>query len=210
MNYTEKKKLISEILNCGVIEFPLPDDIIKFVESYINDHHCGIGNIKIDKLWLQKNPTFNHNNFYFNGLMDGAIVTKRIIGISNTAANKTEKTDDYRLTQAMRSALVDDLILIKRQMLNDIDACQLCGNYFDLKYTHLIHLDHKGPLEFRHIKEEFLSVGPNLQVMPRESNDDGLTKLVDNEDSRLWVEFHHSRARFQLLCQHCNLSKGKK
>ena len=210
MNFTIKKKMVTEILNSGPYEFPLDNDKKQFIQDYMNQHHCDIESLIIDKIWIQSNPTFKHNNFYFNGLRNGQKTVKGLLGTSNVKSVKSKVNDDRRLNQAMREAIGNDLYQYKMEMLKCFDTCKMCGDDFDLKHTELIHVDHCGIKEFRHIKDEFLSAGPNLVVEQRGLNDDGLTKLVDNEDKQLWIDFHHHSCKLQLICQKCNLTKAKK
>jgi hypothetical protein len=202
--------MVTEILNGGPFEFPLENDKKQFIEDYMNQHHCEIDSLVIDKIWIQGNKSFKHNNFYYNGTRDGIKVFKGLLSTSNVKSIKSKSNNGGRLNQAMREAIGNDMYLFKTEMLKYVDICIMCGDDFDLKHTELIHVDHCGTKEFRHIKDEFLSANPNLIVVERDDNDAGLTKLVDNEDKQLWIDFHHHSCKLQLICQTCNLKKAKK
>ena len=88
MNYSKHNEEIRKMLNEESLQMPTCDiSKIAFLEDFINKYHKVIGNIKIDKLWTQKNPSHNHYNFYFNGHVDGVYVTRRLLGL-NTSAKK--------------------------------------------------------------------------------------------------------------------------
>lgn len=201
--------MITGILNDSPIKFPLDIEKKQFIQDYMLSHHCDIESLIIDKIWIQGNQVFKHNNFYFNGEKNGKKIINGLLGTSNVRSVKSQSNDNRRLNQAMREAIGNDLVEFKKELLKHIDICMMCGNDFDLKRTELIHVDHCGSKEFRHIKDEFLSVNPNLIVIDRDENDAGLTKLVDNVDKQLWIDFHNHSCKLQLICQKCNLSKVK-
>ena len=201
--------MITGILNDSTIKFPLDVEKKQFIQDYMLSHHCGIESLIIDKIWIQENEVFKHNNFYFNGKQNGNEIINGLLGTSNVRSIKSKPNVNRRLNQAMREAIGNDLVEFKKELLKHVDTCMICGNDFDLKHSELIHVDHCGNKEFRHIKDEFLSVNPNLSVIDRGENDAGLTKLVDNTDKQLWIEFHLHSCKLQLICQKCNLSKAK-
>jgi hypothetical protein len=216
VNYTEKKKIISEILQNSPLEYPLPKEIVKFVQDYMIQHHVHIHSLSINKLFIKKNDMFKHNNFYFHGEINGEKVINHALGVSGTKSKKNTHTDEdekkKRLGQGMREAIGQSLFDFKKRKLfeEECKLCEICNEPFDLNNLQDIHVDHCGEKEFRHIKDEFLSVPHNLIVIDRHDQDLGLTKLLDNADKEVWIEYHNMQARLQLLCKKCNLSKGKK
>ena len=210
MTFTEKKATITTILNSCVKEYPLEKDIAKFVEDYMVEYHTNVDSLTIHTLWIERNKTYKHNNFYYNGILNGEVVTHRLLGTSSVSSKKQLDMVVRRLNQAMREAISMDLYEYKMFILNNHgqESCNICGELFE--NIDKIHVDHCGEKEFRHIKDEFLSCKPNLIVQDRDENDAGLTKLVDNIDKELWIEFHHHSCELQLICQKCNLSKEKK
>jgi hypothetical protein len=213
MNFTQKKVIVSVILNDGPLEVLLDKEKKEFVQNFLLDHHLNVKSLKISKLCIRKNATMPHNNFYFSGELNGLKVVDRPIGITKVKSDKNilSAADMMkRLTEGMREAVRNDTWSFKQEQLKWQDQCSLCGEDLDLSHPENIHADHFGNDEFRHIMTKFLAEKPNLIVEDRGEDNVGLTKLVDNEHKRLWIEYHRLSARLQLVCVKCNLSKGKK
>ena len=211
MNFTQKKKIISGILNDNVLEYPLDDEKRLFIQKYVMQHHRNIDDIQIKKIWTKKSNVMPHNNFYYNGTCDGEEVIGGLLGLSNVASNKnhvTKANNIRRIVQGMREAIIPDLEEFKKEYWDDQESCLICGR--DFASYNDIHVDHCGSMEFRHIRDAFLESGPNLIPIDRDDNDVGLTKLLDNEDKQLWITYHKLKCSLQLVCPECNLSKGKK
>jgi hypothetical protein len=210
MNYSKHNEEIRKMLNEESLRQMPTDDISKiaFLEDFIIKYHKTIKDIKIDKLWTQKNLSYNHYNFYIDGYVDGVYDTNIMIGLSTSA--KKEENPNKRLYAAMREANSADTIWFKQEWFKMSPFCKICKK--ELESIADSHLDHCGKKEFRHIADEFLKSNPkpNLKLAERDKNDNSIPKLEDNEDKEKWKEHHEKEAKYQLLCKTCNLRKEKK
>ena len=208
--FTFKKKMIKEILNSAEYNKKLPVDIVTFVQQYMLDYNPSIEQLVIKDLWIEPNPTFKHNNFYFNGLLNRQNQRLKLLSVGRCSSTKSTVDDVDYIINAMRTAVHADIQLIKNYLLYEQHQtkCDLCNDELDLINTDKIHMHHSGDIQFRHIADLFLSSGEVLLVDDKKQQ--ACTyELVDNEAKQLWIDFHNELAVLQMVCATCNLKEKK-
>lgn len=213
VTFTAKKDQIKAILNDPNAGYNnmLGDNEKELLQEFVMDHHPEISFVTIDKLWLQPNGTFKHNNFYIDGTIDGRKVKGGLISVGKATANPTKTVNIAAKTNSgLRNAIYKDLLEIKKFLLESIDHCEICGAAFNKGRLDLIHTDHTGDNEFRHIVNLFYAKYPHIQLTIQGKDRPGGTYVLKDDDAtRKWVKHHNANAQVQLTCSSCNLSKEK-
>lgn len=120
-----------------------------------------------------------------------------------TCVDQKNKSNISNLSQAMRGAVVDQIIEFSSPRKHF--ACELCGDKTSKK-----HVDHEGPTFFK-LVSDFIS----FNLTP-EKFDDCETyhrakfKKEDDSFEKKWKEYHRDNARLRILCERCNLTRKKK
>lgn len=96
----------------------------------------------------------------------------------NKAINGNVDSEHKKIRDMMRSAIVPDILLFKR----DAICCCYCGS------TEYLQADHIDP--FRDLAKQFIDIHGVVGDW-----------IVD------WVKFHKDNARLQILCSGCNYKK---
>lgn len=207
--FSFKTKLVKEILNEGVYNTKLSADKVKFVEEYMLAHNPLITQLNLEALWVQPNDTFKHNNFYFNGELNGKKQFCSLLAIGQCRKSPVKGEID-RTKNAMRSAVAKDVLDIKKYLLTEVKqtACAICGTAFAPMSNDQIHMHHTGKFQFRHLVDLFLTTDNNLVVADK-TDFGGTWELVDNQSKQDWVAFHNSAATLEMVCATCNLTESK-
>jgi len=208
--FTFKKKIIKEILNGKDYNTKLPKETIDFVQQYLLDYNPLIKQLAITDLWIQPNPTFKHNNFYFNGQLNNCNKRVNLLPVGRCSSKKSSIDDIDYIKNGMRSAVAKDIQIIKNYLLYDKHQtkCDLCGIDLDLINTDKIHMHHSGDMQFRHIADLFLSLDQPLVVMDKKEQA-STYELENNAAKQLWIDFHNELAILQMVCATCNLKEKK-
>jgi hypothetical protein len=116
------------------------------------------------------------------------------------------RTIEDDVGRAMRTAITEDINAFKRQFSNKF-KCVFCAA--EGTNSAEFHADHVRP--FCDIKDEFIG---GEQCIPTRCAETlkGATRFHehDREFERRWVDFHNQKAKLQILCKSCNLSKGNR
>ena len=208
-NFSFKTKLIKGILNEGVFNTKLSEDKVKFVEEYMLEHNPLITQLSLRALWIQPNGTFKHNNFYFNGELNGKKQYNSLLAIGQCRKSPVKGEVD-RTKNAMRTAVAKDILEIKKYLLSEArqTECAICGTAFGPMSRDQIHMHHTGQFQFRHLVDLFLSTAHNLIVADK-TDWGGTWELIDNDSKQDWVAFHNTAATLEMVCATCNLTESK-
>lgn len=214
--FTSKKKIITHLLNNEPYYQKMDDDKIEFIEDYMLDHHPDIDELHIDDIWTQKNPVYEHNNFHFNGILNGDSMKQAVLSTSRCRATPDVNNIRPGLMEAMRVAVAEDIQAIKDHCLSTVDDCEICGISFNGLTKKDIHAHHSGRWSFRALSEAFLCTDHNLIVADHWQPAHLATQctavprtLEDNDSKRDWIEFHNRNATLQMVCRTCNLTAIK-
>jgi hypothetical protein len=172
-----------------------------FLNNVLNNHpekefKIGTG---VDYFWIKKNEVGNGYATMIRR-MDGSVADFSW----RYCCEFKKRSVTENVTRAMRNAVTEDIVNFKKGFGYNF-TCALCKKQGT--DSHDFHADHVHP--FCHIKTEFLS---NEPVHPTKFADTlvGATcfHADDAEFEERWVRFHKNKARLQILCANCNLSKS--
>lgn len=139
---------------------------------------------------------WNHANClhvtFANDVEITVALAKVVRSCFDPVATAARRKCEMQLGQLREQVCMQSVAFKKQQQQSDGTLeCQKC-HATRLKWED-VHADHCGPMEFRHIAGAFLQ-----QQQGRAW------------ESAAWETFHRKRARLQVLCAHCNLTKPKK
>lgn len=112
-----------------------------------------------------------------------------------------ERTTIFYLLRAMRQTISIDTIEYKK---NNKLICAICNN--SKNAYHDYHVDHKYP-SFNTISNNFIE----LNTPPTTFNHSTQITTFNEKDNifkKNWYNYHKQNSSFQILCSHCNTSKG--
>lgn len=110
-----------------------------------------------------------------------------------------------QLASAMRTAVIYQTNKLKTS--SAVFTCATCN--ITGTQSSDFHVDHIYP--FCKLMDEFLATWSGQMPERFEYNNGRIQiSVMDRPFELAWAEFHNSRAKLQLLCKPCNLSKGKK
>ena len=182
------------LMNLGCVRIGAGHDKWAFFNALINNHpdnefKMGSG---IDYYWIRKNQI-------------GQGLETMIKRTDGTVADFSwryccqfkPRTIEENITRAMRTALTEYITEFKLKFNNNF-KCTLCAR--EGTDSTVFHADHVVP--FHVIKDEFLT---REQSIPTRCADTakGATRFHedDHDFERRWVEFHHGKAKLQILCR---------
>jgi len=206
-NFTKRKGGLVLLLNtnhsCGILDTADKE----YFSLIINAHHHSHMDTMFHKVRIQKNPTFDHNNFVCV-FTKGGLKSESIVGIGSTL-KATPNRDPLiikrnKVLHFLRFSVGYDMSYKKIELLKT-PTCKQCG----CGVTHeTSHIDHTGELEFRHIANNFIDdVG--LQGFTLEEFPGNLDFVTNGNIVDAWKIHHEEVAELQLLCVKCNLTKTK-
>lgn len=190
------KKLIYELGECVVerkhSKFAFFSDLLKNHSEYAEKVGCGVDYFSIQRHRL--NPK------YLEIQLTRMDRTSVIFGW-NCCATMSQKSVKSNLSTAMRTAISYQVLRFRKNAEIVCKICNTCkGN---------MHVDHLNP-SFHALATAFLENrdAPNTFMM-----DDHLHmyrfKVDDAQFEKEWKEFHAQNATYQIMCQSCNIKKGK-
>ena len=199
-NYAKEK-----IYRLGCCEIDKKHSEFSFFENLIKNHSYSNSKIGVGILYffIQHNKT-NKGSFETG--------FKRIDGSKDTfswnhCCNFKETTNNENLTNSMRTAIKEEVIKYKKKNLL---ICNLCSNQDEIYQKY--HVDHDNP-SFHELKTNFLdeNKGQLPKLFGKDVESGNLTCFLDDDEmfKNQWINYHNKLCKFQILCQKCNLSKGK-
>lgn len=178
-------------------------DLFKFHPNSVHKIGCGVARIH-----FRPCPRNWNNTTTFIERLDGSETI-----ISYTSCMSPPKTDKAIISEVMRTSV--EFYTSAFRSICDAKSCVLCNNVLDLEVDHIY--------PFSKIRDEFLqqiTKGEGLRDCKHllsipttfDRRHDG-AKIFQQSDLSFeveWVEFHNSRAKYQLLCRTCNGKKSNK
>lgn len=200
--YKFTSNLIKNLNKCEIAE---GDEHFNYFVDLINNHPNkedkigdGIKGFKIDK-----HPTYNNFQMYIVR-KNNELISFSVIACCNFYPKYKKSDCEYKLTDAMREA-VDEQILEFRY--NNIRKCSICQTSSDFE---IYHIDHKSP-SFQQLCKNFISENSNFPIsFDKNKNFRNVFSSIDTPYKNNWFEYHKKNASLQVLCQKCNLTKPKK
>lgn len=204
--FTERKQLINDLLNCKEIAHKsFPKCWVKYFELVMNAHHRSHYDTQFHSVKAGNHGRY-HNNIVCSYTKPGEERTTDLVGVSSALSKSKDKSAKVaNIKRALRNEIRDDVAAIKDYFMQTSPLCNLCGCSVT---SHNAHLDHCGESEFRHIAGVFLK-GKDINLIELTELPYGAYKFTDVSLSNEWKKLHNSKAKFQLLCQGCNLGKSK-
>lgn len=174
--------------------FHLIHDVLKLHERYNEKVGSGIDYFMIEPNALTKR--------------DYTIVVHRTDGTSedmgwSRCVDFRPRSPNNLLGEAMREAISHHILEYKKSQKL---ICKECGEQ-NLEAQDF-HVDH-NTIRFRELKADFLN-STSLSI-PEEFSKNNLNmekfRLEDKEFCNSWIQYHNSRADYQILCRKCNSHK---
>jgi len=199
-SYEYTKNIIYSIENNKIIDednkhYIFFNDLLKNHYIYDDIKGCGIKHFQIIP---------NHLVKKFKAIKLIRLDDTEIIFSWNKCCQFKENCDIINLKKTMRYAIHDKIIKFKQ---NNKKKCQIC-NIDNLEY-YKYHVDHID--NFKKIYNDFLKINKNK--IPTNflncdvSNGMLIFKKEDNNFKNEWVKYHNEKAKYQILCYKCNISK---
>ncbi len=192
-------KNIINSLGCCIIDkehasYEFFAELLKNHSEYDEKIGCGIDYFEIIK---------NKMNPKFYGMLlhriDGTVVNFSWVH----ACEFKNRTYEWYLSAAMRSAIADFIISFKRCSVHKCCICNVEDPNIDF------HVDHIYP--FSKLKSDFLAITkyPNpIRFTSCEKYGSCIMTDDDIDFKNDWIKFHNDHCKLQILCKTCNIKKS--
>lgn len=204
---TALRNRIRELRDRYADNVPLTKDDLEFMLDLLKRHEdpdrkigCGVW-----YMYVKANPIFKNNRGFWLVRHDGSETD-----FSFEICLKQE-TKLHKFKNACRTAIANDILQYRNLffMEHENPFCELTG---ELLTKHVCHVDHKPPMTFDRIVEEFIATKKiDVESVNILSGEDGRIRneLADETLKNSFVAFHRCHAELRVISKFGNLSLVK-